>query len=169
MGDIKNLSVRPSLVAVGAPLRQYACDLCETVVESAAGYAPSCHNHGDRPRPMREVVDTPDEAASRREHYDTAEPQGMDCYTERAHLLALIARTWLAHLYIDPDAESGFKTVCAVWIADRWVGWHIADSDTALFQGIPVVPAEGMYDGHTTEQKYEHIRNVINSVLPYLR
>jgi len=80
----------------------------------------------------------------------------MDCYTERAHLLALLAWNKPSRLYIDIKGEEGFQTVVAIKLDGRWLCWHIADDDLPLFERIPKY-AQSVYDGHTTEEKYAHI------------
>lgn len=82
----------------------------------------------------------------------------MDCYTERAHLLALLTMTRPARFYIDPEGEEGFTHVLAIGVNSRWLTWHISDADLPLFHRVPMVNSS-MWDGHTTEEKYEHIRD----------
>jgi len=81
----------------------------------------------------------------------------MDCYTERAHLLALLTRKENAAIYTDPDGEEGFTNVLALNAGGRWLTWHIADTDLPLFANVMRLPYS-LWDGHTTEQKYAHIR-----------
>jgi hypothetical protein len=86
----------------------------------------------------------------------------MDCYTERAHLLALLGRIYPSHLYMPSDAEPGF--VWAVCIHFPWgqASWHIADNDArTLFYDFSTIGSD--YDGHTSEEKYEAIRRAIRS------
>ncbi len=80
----------------------------------------------------------------------------MDCYTERSYLLALLAAEHPALLYIDPEGEEGFVHVLAIEVGGRWLTWHIADDDMALFSRIPL-SSESVWDGHTTEEKYKYI------------
>lgn len=87
----------------------------------------------------------------------------LDCYTERAHLLALLAAHLNARTYEDEEGEEGFRNVVAIRINGRWLCWHIADKDMYLFR--PNCPhweqGSTLYDGHSTEEKYEHIRQYI--------
>lgn len=85
----------------------------------------------------------------------------MNCYTERAHLLALLATHYPCRGYVDSEGDPGFDHVIALWIPDqtdngRWLCWHIADADLDLFHHVPM--KESVYDGHSTDDKYDHIR-----------
>jgi hypothetical protein len=79
----------------------------------------------------------------------------MDCYTERAHLLALLACYFPAHLCPATDPEPGFTNVVCIHVTGTQCAWHIADTDLPLFAHLEWVPNH--YDGHTTERKYELI------------
>lgn len=91
----------------------------------------------------------------------------MNCYTERAHLLALLTHTYPAQGYEDPEGEEGYRTVLALFIRDRWLCWHIADGDLHLFAHVPKLPSPEifvgvpLYDGHSTAEKYHVIRLAI--------
>ena len=84
----------------------------------------------------------------------------MDVYSERSHLLALLASDKTAYVYDDPEGEEGFKTVVAIRLNGRFLCWHIADADTYLFTGVHRIK-DGLWDGHTTEEKYEDIREYV--------
>lgn len=85
----------------------------------------------------------------------------MDIYSERAHLLALLAEHYAADIYQDPDEEQGFSNVLALKINDRWLTWHISDSDLHLFPSINR-SSTSLWDGHTTEEKYQHIADIVS-------
>jgi len=80
----------------------------------------------------------------------------MDCYSERAHLLAILARDHVAYLYQDTDEEPGFQTVIAIDINNRWLTWHLADADLHLFPNVTEL-SPSLWDGHTTDEKYAFI------------
>ena len=91
----------------------------------------------------------------------------MDCYTERAHLLALLAKNNYACVYQDAEGEEGFKNVIALGIDGRWLTWHVSDSDMHLFVDVPTIPFS-IWDGHTTAEKYVHILDYVQGTKPIL-
>ncbi|MBC2908160.1 hypothetical protein [Streptomyces cupreus] len=86
-------------------------------------------------------------------------------YRERAHLLA-----WLASLH-HPNAfltaatgidEPGWKLLY-LNSAGHKLCWHIAPRDVELFDHVMTVPSTDprvQWDGHTTDEKYQHIRSL---------
>lgn len=76
----------------------------------------------------------------------------MDCYTERAHLLALLSVIYPAHGYRPDDAEPGFETILCIHFPWGQASWHIADDDRRLFAHVPLTAND--WDGHTTDEKY---------------
>lgn len=87
----------------------------------------------------------------------------MDCYTERAHLLALLTRHYPTVIYEPTDAEPGFSH--AIWLDIDGVPctWHIADADLPLFARYPAFPDKVVvWDGQTTAEKYAHIAKVVS-------
>ena len=87
-----------------------------------------------------------------------------ELYTERAHVLAALAKIMPGHDDYDDltvgmawhqEAPVGFRNVLV--IEDKSDGaqmsWHIHDNDTHLFNGAKRLDHFN-YDGHTTEQKY---------------
>lgn len=86
----------------------------------------------------------------------------MDCYTERAYLLALLATMFPALGYIDEEGDPGFQRVVALFVGGYWHCWHISDKDLELFHHVPMKREEDtIYDGHTTELKYARIRGFV--------
>lgn len=81
----------------------------------------------------------------------------MNIYRERAHLLALIARDHLACIYTPSDAEPGFENAIAILIDTTWCSWHLSDDDMDLFDEVKR-NREFVWDGQTTEEKYDVIR-----------
>lgn len=85
----------------------------------------------------------------------------MDCYTERAHLLALLTRHYPTVIYEPNDAEVGFSY--ALWLDIDGVPctWHIADADLWLFDRYGF--ADGVtWEGQTTTDKYAHIAAAVD-------
>ena len=86
----------------------------------------------------------------------------MNCYTERAHLLALLAVQFTSRVYEDQGGEGGFRNVVAIRINGCWLCWHIADEDMHLFHDCERWNQEStLYDGHSTDEKYAHIRKYV--------
>lgn len=86
-------------------------------------------------------------------------------YQERAILLAWLATIYVragdqAHLMPATDPEPGFQWVLCLHVEGRQHGWHIADEDVRLFTGIPWLETSH-YDGHTTAEKYQHLRELV--------
>ena len=83
-----------------------------------------------------------------------------EAYTERNRLVAFLA--WLY--------PSGLKKTAIPGWEPEWHGcvyvdtpagqmsWHYHDRDAYLFAGLPDYP--GVWDGHTTEQKYARLRQL---------
>lgn len=77
----------------------------------------------------------------------------LSLYTERAHLVAHLARVYPAHLAEDPD-EPAWLVVC-VHTPTGQMGWHIAQDDLVMFDQLLVEAND--FDGHTTVEKYERL------------
>ena len=83
----------------------------------------------------------------------------MDVYRERAYLVAYLAARYESYLCPAPDAEPGFSVIVYVESPEGQLSWHIADSDLDLFGRVPW-NSKVVWDGHTTEEKYERIRDL---------
>ena len=83
-----------------------------------------------------------------------------EVYNERDRLVALISSIYPSHLAIDEGAEEGFKYVVYVQSPEGQLSWHIADEELMLFGHLKV--KDNNWDGHTTEEKYERIKQLIN-------
>jgi len=81
-------------------------------------------------------------------------------YRERAQLLALLAALHPSVIAPAPDvAEDGWQ-ILYLQIGGLQASWHIAPRDAELYTHVEHVPTDdrrAQWDGHTTEQKYEHI------------
>lgn len=89
----------------------------------------------------------------------------ISCYTERSHLLALLAERYTAWFYTDPEEERGFQNVLQLTINGKQCSWHISDEDMPLFDPLNLMRYDNspMWDGHTTEEKYANIRDAIGN------
>lgn len=81
-------------------------------------------------------------------------------YEERDRLVALISSLYPSYIAIDEDSEDGFKNVVYIETPEGQLSWHIADKEVPLFSHLVV--KDNNWDGHTTEEKYERIENLIN-------
>lgn len=76
-------------------------------------------------------------------------------YRERAHLVAHFAAYYPSTAgYTDPKAPDWL--VVTVWMPEGQATWHINKPDEDLFEHVPRVSMP--WDGHTTAQKYERVR-----------
>lgn len=87
-------------------------------------------------------------------------------YRERAHLVALLARHYPSHIGAnDPSAPDW--AVITLELPTGQACWHIAPADMDLFAHVQPTPhyARG-WDGHTTEEKYRRIRELVAELHP---
>lgn len=85
---------------------------------------------------------------------------GITVYSERSHLIALLSRLFSAHAYEASDKEPGFTYVVCIHFPWGQASWHVSDEDFALLFGHLAV-TESDWDGHTTEAKYEAMREAV--------
>ena len=90
----------------------------------------------------------------------TAERDG--AYRERARLVALIAGGIAEQAVIAPapDVDEPAWQILYAVLHGRQCSWHIAPRDADLFEHLDHVGADdprAQWDGHTTEEKYQHI------------
>lgn len=115
-------------------------------------------------------------------HKLPAEQAGTDAdpfrplYLERADLLALLAA-------VLPMLSAQFPAVTSVndpnypgwpvlylYLPTGQVSWHIAPADAHLFTHVPQVPGDDVrarWDGHTTGQKTDRIRQAVALISTY--
>lgn len=93
---------------------------------------------------------------------EQAEAERDGAYSERAHLVALLAAmTDGAVIAPAPDVEALGWQIAYLNIGGRQASWHIAPRDAELFEATERVPADdprAQWDGHSTEDKYARIR-----------
>ncbi|MFE5871629.1 hypothetical protein ACFQ6V_23695 [Streptomyces roseifaciens] len=79
-------------------------------------------------------------------------------YRERAHLIAHLAALHPSHIgYTDPNAPDW--AVVIIEAPTGQLSWHIAERDLPLFEHVePTNRICRGWDGHTTEEKYERLR-----------
>ncbi|MEV7389595.1 hypothetical protein [Streptomyces sp. NPDC091215] len=87
-----------------------------------------------------------------------AEAERDGAYRERAHLVALLAALYPAHIgYTDPAAINWL--VVTIETPTGQMSWHIAERDRDLFEHVRLVPSvHNVWDGHSTEEKYARLR-----------
>ena len=81
-------------------------------------------------------------------------------YRERAHLVAHLAAILPAVMADDPT-DPDWRIVYLDTPSGQW-SWHIARSDLDLFAHVP--DGEATWDGHTTQQKYQRIRDLTEAI-----
>lgn len=93
----------------------------------------------------------------------TAQQEVANVYRERAHLVALLAALYPSSLaYSDPDTPEW--PVVTVETPAGQMSWHVAPDDVGLFDHLDG-PAEGFeWDGHSTDEKYERMRDLTKRV-----
>lgn len=91
---------------------------------------------------------------------DEARQQLNTVYRERAHLVALLATLFPSHIgYTDPSAPEW--AVVIIETPAGQLSWHVARDDMELFAHVPVsLSTDRGWDGHTTDGKYERIRQL---------
>ena len=93
------------------------------------------------------------------------DPQLDAAYRERAHLVALLAALYPAHIgYTDPAAIDWL--VVTIETPTGQMSWHIAERDRDLFEHVRLVPAvHNVWDGHSTEEKYARLRRLTTALV----
>lgn len=80
----------------------------------------------------------------------------MNVYRERAHLVAFLAAAYDSTIgYTDPDEPDW--AVVVIRTPEGQMTWHISPDDMDLFDHVEREP-EHVWDGHTTEEKYERLK-----------
>lgn len=88
-----------------------------------------------------------------------------DLYRERAHLVALLAAIFPSVIsYNDPKEPSW--PVIYIDTVEGQLSWHICPDDMDLFKHVRVESDTNkiIWDGHTTEEKYARIVELIKSL-----
>ena len=79
-------------------------------------------------------------------------------YRERAHLLALLATHYPAHIQPSDDPD---WPVLFLSFPTGQATWHIASGDLELFTHVRTDITD-TWDGHTTDEKYERVDLLTN-------
>jgi hypothetical protein len=83
-------------------------------------------------------------------------------YHERTMLVAYLATCYPAHLARHPAEEAwddDWRWLVCVHTPAGQMTWHIHDSDTPAFRGLPAHAND--WDGHTTQEKYTRLLRLI--------
>lgn len=84
-----------------------------------------------------------------------------EVYTDRAHLVAVLAADYPSVRIPAPDVEEPGWWIVYIYFLSQQLSWHIAPPDMHLFVNVPVVSVDdwrAKWDGHTTAQKHTRIR-----------
>lgn len=94
----------------------------------------------------------------------TPEQERDTAYRERAHLVALLAALYPSHIgHNDPEAPDW--AVLTIEAPTGQMCWHVAPADMDLFRWVTPTPHNAReWDGHTTEEKYQRLRILAESV-----
>lgn len=94
-------------------------------------------------------------------------------YIERDRCVAAIAALatrlgWSAWIgkHVGEQWDDEWRNIVFINLPFGQVSWHIRDNELPWFAFLPSVP-ERTWDGHTTEQKYERLSHLADSVAPY--
>jgi hypothetical protein len=89
-------------------------------------------------------------------------------YAERNRLVAGLAAlypSWLEeHPKEDKDWEDDWRTIVFINTPYGQLSWHIHDSQKSWFEQLPWRYGEPSWDGHTTEEKYERLANLVKGI-----
>ena len=90
-----------------------------------------------------------------------------EVYKERDLCVALIASyaQWFGHRvgmgkHVGESWEDDWRNILFINLPTGQVSWHIHDSEVENFPDIQ--PYLGVWDGHTTEEKYKRIQKYIH-------
>lgn len=93
-------------------------------------------------------------------------------YNERNRCVAAIAAMAIAHgwnaglgLHEGETCDDEWRTVVFVDLPTGQVSWHIHTRELPLFRKLP--PYKGVWDGHTTEQKYARLAALTGHLLTF--
>lgn len=84
-----------------------------------------------------------------------------EVYTERAHLVALLASLHPSYRTPAVDISEPGWWLVVMYVGTQQMSWHFSPADAYLIAHVQVVPATDWrvrWDGHTTAQKYARIR-----------
>ncbi|MFJ6616659.1 hypothetical protein ACIQOW_03620 [Kitasatospora sp. NPDC091335] len=99
---------------------------------------------------------------------EQAEAERDGAYRERAHLTAWLATIHPAVIAPAVDIDEDGWQILYLTVSGRQFSWHIHPNDADLYHHVEHVPAEdprAQWDGHTTDQKYQTIREMTFSGL----
>jgi hypothetical protein len=86
-----------------------------------------------------------------------------EVYTDRAHLIALLA-TFFPAFTSRSDPQEPDWLVVYLDTPEGQLSWHVAASDEYLFAHVPALPpSQAKWDGHTTGEKFERMRKLVLS------
>lgn len=101
----------------------------------------------------------------------TAEPEYPELdaiYTDRAHILALLALHYSSYIAYSDTENTGWA-VLTLDTPHGQMSWHIAERDMGLFPHVrraDATQAARAYDGHSTAEKHARIRARVASFAP---
>lgn len=146
---------------------EQACATCGTVGEYAVRWPCPTITAADGPQPIDE------DRVLGQARITQAEAERDGAYRERAQLLAWLAVLRPATTVIAPAPDidepadmTGWQMLYLV-VGGQQMTWHIHPRDAHLFdhvEHVGVDDARAVWDGHSTDQKYERMRSHIRSL-----
>ena len=110
---------------------------------------------------------TPTDTNDRLEALAAALDERDQAYRERAHLIAWLAALHPAVIAPAPDVDDPGWQILYLTAGGSQMSWHIASTDAELFADVEHVDPDdprAQWDGHTTGQKYERIRQHVEAL-----
>ncbi len=111
----------------------------------------------------RSDIDIAEDYVTLSARYDEVAAARDAAYRERAHLTAWLATIHPAVITPAPDTNEDGWQILYLTAAGRQLSWHIAPADADLYAHVEHVGPDdprAQWDGHTTEQKYDAIRQL---------
>lgn len=88
----------------------------------------------------------------------------MDVYSERAHLVALLAKIFPSWVGTDPSEPDW--PVVYIQLPTGQCSWHISPDDWQdLFAHLELSPDGPAWDNHSTSEKYRRIRQAADEAV----
>ena len=96
------------------------------------------------------------------EKLQSLENQKNNAYAERNELIAFMTTLYDSHLCRHPDSdkewEDEWRWIVCIHSPAGQLTWHVHQTELPKFYHLKV--EENHWDGHTTEEKYERIRQI---------
>jgi hypothetical protein len=94
------------------------------------------------------------------DHQVKVQAEKDSAYAERNKLVAFLSRLYPAHRgwHEGDDWEDDWRNIIFINTPAGQLSWHIHNDEVEFFDHIPFDGSQDLWDGHTTEEKYERLR-----------